>query len=101
MAKTRKRSDPQNPAASAPTALEEPRNVAAGEAAADDVQRDDERDDNARMAEEYRDRVARRAYELYLSRGGGHGADWDDWLAAEREINQSSAPESDGSGRGE
>ena len=33
-----------------------------------------------------RDRVAQRAYELYLARGGSHGSDWDDWLAAEREL---------------
>lgn len=33
-----------------------------------------------------RDRIAQRAYELYLARGGTHGSDWDDWLAAEREI---------------
>ena len=32
------------------------------------------------------DRVAQRAYELYLARGGSHGSDWDDWLAAEREL---------------
>ena len=32
------------------------------------------------------DRVAARAYELYLARGGSHGSDWEDWLAAEREI---------------
>ena len=32
------------------------------------------------------DRVAIRAYELYLARGGGDGGDFDDWLAAEREI---------------
>jgi Protein of unknown function (DUF2934) len=31
-------------------------------------------------------RIARRAYELYLERGGSHGQDWEDWLAAEREI---------------
>lgn len=31
-------------------------------------------------------RIARRAYELYLERGGSHGQDWDDWLAAEREV---------------
>lgn len=35
---------------------------------------------------DHRDRVAMRAYELYLARGGGDGADFDDWLAAEREI---------------
>ncbi|NUR53562.1 MAG: DUF2934 domain-containing protein [Acidobacteria bacterium] len=32
------------------------------------------------------DRVAARAYELYLARGGSHGNDWEDWLTAEREI---------------
>lgn len=31
-------------------------------------------------------RIARRAYELYLERGGSHGQDWEDWLAAEREV---------------
>ena len=30
--------------------------------------------------------VARRAYELYLARGGNHGLDLDDWLHAEREL---------------
>ena len=32
--------------------------------------------------------VARRAYELYESRGGEHGHDWDDWLQAEHEVRQ-------------
>ena len=32
------------------------------------------------------DAVARRAYEIYLGRGGNHGADIDDWLKAEREL---------------
>jgi DUF2934 family protein len=32
------------------------------------------------------ERIAARAYELYLARGGTHGSDWDDWLAAEREL---------------
>ena len=30
--------------------------------------------------------IARRAYELYEERGGGHGHDVDDWLQAEREL---------------
>jgi hypothetical protein len=30
--------------------------------------------------------VARRAYEIYQRRGGYHGGDLDDWLAAEREL---------------
>ena len=27
-----------------------------------------------------------RAYHRYLERGGGHGLEFDDWLAAEREL---------------
>lgn len=30
--------------------------------------------------------TARRAYEIYQSRGASHGSDVDDWLRAEREI---------------
>jgi hypothetical protein len=33
-----------------------------------------------------RDRVAARAYEIYLQRGGAGGFEMDDWLAAEREF---------------
>jgi hypothetical protein len=33
-----------------------------------------------------RERVAQRAYELYLERGGVDGQDMDDWLSAEREL---------------
>lgn len=33
-----------------------------------------------------RDRIAERAYELYVRRGGGDGRDLDDWLEAEREL---------------
>ncbi len=32
------------------------------------------------------DAVARRAYEIYQSRGGSDGADLDDWLEAERQL---------------
>ena len=39
-----------------------------------------------RDSDEHRRRVEQRAYELYLSRGGAHGSDWEDWLAAEREV---------------
>jgi hypothetical protein len=35
---------------------------------------------------DYGDRVAQRAYELYLARGAGDGRDFDDWLTAEREV---------------
>jgi len=38
-----------------------------------------------------RDRIAMRAYELYLARGGAPGGDFDDWIAAERELIGSNA----------
>ena len=37
------------------------------------------------------DRVAQRAYELYLARGGGDGRAMDDWLRAEHELRSSPA----------
>ncbi len=40
-----------------------------------------------------REEVARRAYELFLCRGGEHGHDQEDWLRAEREM--ASAEDSD------
>ena len=43
-------------------------------------------DTTAAMPE--RDRIAHRAYELYLARGAGDGEAMDDWLTAERELNQ-------------
>jgi hypothetical protein len=30
--------------------------------------------------------IAKRAFELYLGRGGSHGRDVQDWLQAEREL---------------
>jgi Protein of unknown function (DUF2934) len=32
------------------------------------------------------DAIERRAFELFLARGGRHGHDLDDWLQAEREF---------------
>jgi hypothetical protein len=32
------------------------------------------------------DEIAQRAYEIFVRRGAVHGHDWDDWLAAEREL---------------
>lgn len=32
------------------------------------------------------EQIARRAYELFLARGGGHGRHEDDWVQAEREL---------------
>ena len=34
------------------------------------------------------DDIANRAYELFLQRGAQHGQDFEDWLAAERELHQ-------------
>jgi hypothetical protein len=38
------------------------------------------------------DAIAARAYELYLARGGTHGADMDDWLQAEHELRADGGP---------
>ncbi len=35
-----------------------------------------------------RERIAARAFELYEARGGEHGQDTDDWLQAERQIDE-------------
>ena len=43
---------------------------------------------NNRTSEE----VARRAYELFLSRDGQHGRDVDDWLEAERQLRSNGTP---------
>jgi hypothetical protein len=32
------------------------------------------------------EQIQRRAYEIYLERGGQDGAEWDDWLQAEAEL---------------
>jgi hypothetical protein len=37
------------------------------------------------------ERIRRRAYEIYLERGGEPGHDWEDWLQAEREITNNAA----------
>lgn len=42
---------------------------------------------HAERYDDSRDRIAMRAYELYLARGASDGRDFDDWLAAERELN--------------
>ena len=34
------------------------------------------------------DEIAQAAYQRYLSRGGGHGQDFDDWIEAERELTE-------------
>jgi hypothetical protein len=32
------------------------------------------------------EQIQRRAYELYMARGGIHGCDWADWFIAEQEL---------------
>ena len=39
-----------------------------------------------RAIEPSHEEIARRAYQLYEERGGGHGHDQDDWFQAEREL---------------
>ena len=41
-------------------------------------------------------KIEQRAYELYLERGGEHGHDRADWLAAENELTELSAQSNSG-----
>jgi DUF2934 family protein len=38
------------------------------------------------MTRETHEEIARRAYEIYVSRGGNHGFDLADWLQAESQV---------------
>lgn len=38
------------------------------------------------LSDEQRERIAKRAFELYLERGCREGCDVEDWVDAEREI---------------
>jgi hypothetical protein len=38
-----------------------------------------------------RTEIARRAYALFEARGGADGHDWEDWLAAERQLEEERA----------
>ena len=38
------------------------------------------------LSDELQERIAKRAYELYLERGCRKGCDMEDWVDAEREI---------------
>jgi hypothetical protein len=46
----------------------------------------DAREDRGEVTRRSPERIAARAYELYLARGGSDGQDFDDWLAAEQEL---------------
>jgi hypothetical protein len=41
--------------------------------------------------QEVKDGIARRAYEIYVQRGGQNGQDVEDWLRAEKEISANPA----------
>lgn len=41
---------------------------------------------DVRPGEYSSEQIAARAYELYLARGAADGQDFDDWIAAEREL---------------
>jgi hypothetical protein len=41
--------------------------------------------------QEVKDGIARRAYEIYVQRGGQNGTDVEDWLKAEKEISGTAA----------
>jgi len=43
---------------------------------------------NGNQISPVREEIARRAYELYVSRDGRNGSDVDDWLTAEREVQE-------------
>lgn len=72
MAKTRKRSETATIDDDAPASQSEP-----------------PRSDHDASTNGNAERIAARAYELYLARGGAHGSDWEDWLNAEREVTSS------------
>ena len=39
-----------------------------------------------------KEQIERRAYHLYIERGGENGHDLEDWFAAERELTEMSQP---------
>ena len=81
MAKSRKRSEsPLSTPGSSPSATVEP--TSSSSATTQPVP-------DRRTPVGDRQRIEQRAYELYLSRGGKHGSDWEDWLTAERELTAS------------
>ena len=47
-----------------------------------------QRNGDATAATIDRERIANRAYERYMARGGADGQDLQDWLDAERELEQ-------------
>ncbi len=75
----RRAAEPRPAAEEAPTADAAP-------STADDRGRVTAALDAAKNGGATREEIARRAYEIYVSRGGTHGYDIEDWLQAEREL---------------
>ena len=42
--------------------------------------------DDLEIQQPTKEQIERRAYEIYLARGGEHGSDLSDWIAAEQEL---------------
>ena len=81
MAKSRKKSVP--PVNQSQEVPPESRAVATTHSTAPQSARD------TTLASGDRERIAMRAYELYLARGAGDGAAMEDWLVAEEELKRS------------
>jgi hypothetical protein len=45
--------------------------------------------DDTRLTADGEEQIRERAYEIYLARGGQQGDEVSDWLAAERELEES------------
>ena len=52
---------------------------------------EESRNDKRSLAE-----ICERAFEIYIERGGIHGCDLDDWLQAERELQEKYSESNDG-----
>jgi hypothetical protein len=66
-----------------------PASAAPNRAEASDVQiaaADDKTTSVSMASEPSEEDIRRRAYQMYLDRGGDHGGDFDDWLRAEEEL---------------
>ena len=48
-----------------------------------DIEEEEEKNSRPSLAE-----IRKRAFEIYIERGGIHGCDLDDWLQAERELQE-------------
>jgi DUF2934 family protein len=52
----------------------------------DEARQDAERRSDSMASEPSEADIRLRAYHRYLERGGGHGLEFEDWVAAEREL---------------